>query len=249
MSSVDAHHVAIAVTDTSRNQQLDVADSFGHRLENEGSLVRAIALLVQASYLSAQDGAKLRAVIQKWLAANVGDGGELRQAFEWLEQQPQVLRKNVGTQTSDPSPGNSDQRGLRGDGSAPDEFLHIFRDSRDSLHLFRGGGVSSGESGQHPKATRHGKRTFGSKTVPCKFFLEGKCIRGSGCTLLHPSGKSRPTKGAALHRRDAPVVEPPGADTSVASPVEPRSSSPAASGKVVGWSCRRVLTSGAEGSS
>ena len=243
MSSADAHHVAIAVADTSRNQQLDVADSFGHRLETEGSLVRAIALLVQASYLSAEDGAKLRAVIQKWLAANVSDGGELRQAFEWLEQQPQVLRKNVGTQTSDPSPGNSDQRGLRGDGSAPDEFLHIFRDSRGSLHHFRGGGVSSGES------TRHGKRTFGSKTDPCKFFLEGKCIRGSGCTFLHPSGKSRPTKGAALHRRDAPVVEPPGADTSVASPVEPRSSSPAASGKVVGWSYRRVLTSEAEGSS
>ena len=167
MSSVDWDSDA---TDTSRNQQLDVADSFGHRLENEGSLVRAIALLAQASYLSAQDGAKLRAVIQKWLAANVGDGGELRQAFEWLEQQPQVLRKNVGTQTSDPSPGNSDQRGLRGDGSAPDEFQHIFRDSRGSLHRFRGGGVSSGES------TRHGKRTFGSKTDPCKFFLEGTCI-------------------------------------------------------------------------
>ena len=58
VSSVDAHHVAIAVADTSRNQQLDVADSFGHRLETEGSLVRAIALLVQASYLSAQGGAK-----------------------------------------------------------------------------------------------------------------------------------------------------------------------------------------------
>ena len=192
MSSVDAHHAAIAVTDTSRHQQLDVADSLCHRLENAGSLVRAIALLAQASYLSAQDGAKLRAVIQKWLAANVGDGGELPRAFERLEQQPQVLRENVGTQTSDPSPGNSDQRGLRGDGSAPDEFQHIFRDSRGSLRRFRGGGVSSGES------TRRGKRTFGSKTDPCKFFLEGERARGSGCAFLHPSGTSRPTKGAAL---------------------------------------------------
>ena len=188
MGSVDWDSDA---TDTSRNQQLDVADSFGHRLENEGSLVRAIALLVQASYLSAQDGAKLRAVIQKWLVANVGDGSELPRAFERLEQQPQVPRENVGTRTSDPSPGNSDQRGLRGDGSAPDEFLHISRDRRGSLHHSRGGGASSGES------TRHGKRTFGSKTVPCKFFSEGKCIRGSGCTLLHPGGTSRPTKGAS----------------------------------------------------
>ena len=72
MGSVDWDSDA---TDTSRNQQLDVADSFGHRLEIEGSLVRAIALLVQASYLSAEDGAKLRAVIQKWPAANVGGGG------------------------------------------------------------------------------------------------------------------------------------------------------------------------------
>ena len=39
MSSVDWDSDA---ADTSRNQRLDVADSFGHRLENEGSLVRAM---------------------------------------------------------------------------------------------------------------------------------------------------------------------------------------------------------------